>query len=116
MYLLILRACDDEKQLVSGILEKKDGSKENFVILPGTAKTLEFEYGDKIVCVHGIFMIIIHLDAKKVVCARTMYDRYWMPNHEITLDENYMKENQREEYKLPLTGVNHRVHGGRVIR
>jgi hypothetical protein len=45
-----------------------------------------------------------------------MHKDYWMTHHEITLDENFIKENQIEPVKLPLTGVNHRVHTGLVIR
>lgn len=115
MYLLFVR-CGDDKQLTGGAIEKKDGSKNQFTIMPGTVKKLEFELGDKVTCVHGSMTMIIHLDERRTVCALTMNKDYWMPNHEVTLDQAFIQKNQTEQFKLPLTGVNHRVHTGLVIR
>ncbi len=119
MYLLFMRSGEsaNNKQITMGQIVKKDGSKKDFMIVSGRINKIEFEYGDKVICLRGTFMVIIHLDdSKHQVEAVTMHDRYWLPNHEVTLDENFMKENQTEQVKLPLTGVNHRVHTGLVIR
>jgi len=117
MYLLFVRNGESahNKQLTTGQIQKKDGSKNEFSVLPGTVKKLEFEYGDKVTCVRGTIMLIIHIDGKQVE-GIDMYDRYWMPNHEIMLTEAFMEKHKLETPKLALTGVNHRVNGGAVIR
>lgn len=117
MYLLFVRNGESahNKQLTTGQIEKKDGSKNEFVVMPGTVKKLEFEYGDKVICVHGTIMLIIHIDGKQVK-GIDMYDRYWMPNHEIMLTEAFIEKHKMELPVLPLTGVNHRVHTGLVAR
>ncbi len=118
MYLLIVRAGEgvQNKQLTTGQIEKKDGSKKEFAVIPGAAQKLDFEYGDKVVCVHGTFLMLIHPDSDKQVAGIQMHDRYWLPNHEVTITEDFMDRQKTELYKLPLTGVNHRVNGGRVVR
>ena len=117
MYLLFLRngVSANNKQLTVGRIEKRNSSKNEFAIIPGTVKKIDFDYGDKITCVHGNFMVVIHIDGKMVEPIQ-MYNRYWMPNNEVTLTEAYMEEHKVELPVLPLTGVNHRVMTGLVTR
>lgn len=119
MYLLFVRSGEsaNDKQITMGQIVKKDGSKKDFMIASGGVNKIEFEYGDKVICLRGTFMVLIHFgNSKNQVIAVTMYDRYWLPNHEIVLSEAFMKENKRELPKLALTGVNHRVMTGIVVR
>ena len=119
MYLLFLRNGEsaDNKDITMGQIVKKDGSKKDFAVIPGTVNKTEFEYGDKVVCTRGTFTVVINLGRENhPVEAITMHDQYWMPNREIVLSEGFMKEHRLEQAKLALTGVNHRVHAGRVLR
>ena len=117
MYLLFLRNEESAKYrpMIIGRIEKINGSKNEFAILPGPVRKIEFEYGDKITCVQGTFMLVIHIDGKKIE-AIDMHDRYWMPNNEVTLTEAFMEQHKSELPVLPLTGVNHRVLTGMVTR
>lgn len=117
MYLLFIRNGEFSrtKERVAGQIVKADGSKEEFAILPGTTRKLDFQYGDKVVCLQGSFMMIIHIDGKQVN-AIDMFDRYWLPFHEVALTEAFMEERKMELPKLRLTGVNHRVTTGLVLR
>src|SRR5688500_2972036 len=102
MYLLIVRAGEGvhTKQLTTGQVEKKDGSKKEFVVIPGAAQKLDFEYGDKVVCVHGTFLMMVHPDFDKQVTGIQMHDRYWLPNHEVTLTAELMEKHKTTLSKL----------------
>jgi hypothetical protein len=119
MYLLFLRNGEaaNTNQITMGQIVKKDGSKKDFAVTPGNVNKTEFEFGDKVICLRGTFTVIINQGKQnQMVEAITMYDRYWMPNREIVLSEAFMKEHKLELPKLALTGVNHRVHTGKVLR
>ena len=119
MYLLFLRNNEtaNNKEIAMGQIVKKDGSKKNFAVTSGNVNKTEFEFGDKVICLRGTFTVIINQGKEnQMVEAITMYDRYWMPNREIVLTEAFMKDHKLKQHKLALTGVNHRVHTGIVLR
>ena len=118
MYLLFLRNGEcANNEIAMGQIVKKDGSKKDFTVTNGNVNKTDFEFGDKVICLRGTFTVIInHGKGKHMVEAITMYDRYWMPNREIVLTEAFMSEHKLEQHKLALTGVNHRVMTGMVVR
>jgi len=116
MYLLCVRngEASKTKERVSGQIIKADGSKKEFLILPGTTQKLDFQYGDKVVCVSGSFLMLIHTAEKQVVGIK-MDEHYWLPFHEVTLTEEFIEGQKTELPVMRLTGVNHRVTTGLIL-
>lgn len=71
--------------------------------MPDSFKQLEFEYGDKIICVHGQFTMVIHAGDKIQVNAIEMSDSYGSLYREVTLTETFMEKHKLEHPMTALT-------------